>query len=170
MAAEQLVGGLLGRLKGVGGGILKYVEGARLSAGLSKGQGIAMGWLAGAGMGVGGPAGALGAAAIVSPRTRQAVQKASRSAYRGIIRPAAHHPGLALFAGTAAAGLTGMMVGGIRVQPDAGIGPAMAGPGYASWVGGRSGGMSPSHLGATGGLALALHQTRHRLPSALRSS
>jgi hypothetical protein len=50
-----------------------------------------------------------------------------------------------------------------NMRPTSGVGPSMTSSGYVSWTNGRSEGMSAEHLGASGGLSLALHRTRHRL-------
>jgi len=53
-----------------------------------------------------------------------------------------------------------------NMNPPDGVGASMTTNGYVSWTNGRSQGkqgMSAEHLAASGGLALSLHKTRHRL-------
>jgi len=103
--------------------------------------------------------GALGAAKRVVSGTARMTGK--------IMASAAKHPTSFTLAGIAMAGAYGIGRGlyaagrmTTPVPPTNRPLPPMTGPGYNVWAGGR--GMSPSNLGATGDLSLALHKTRHR--------
>ena len=141
------------------------------SAGLTRGEKLAGGWVAGRIIGGSNWAGAVGVAAT-SPWVRSAVSGATKVAYRSLLKPGIRHP-----VGTGALLTGGALMMGLQGAPfSAGyrrllfgspqrstIGPAVNGAGYVSWTSGRSGGLSPNHLGATGGLTLAMHNTRHRI-------
>lgn len=169
-----MVGGagrLFGSLKTLGAKALSGIGPAITSLGLTRGEKLAGGWLAGR-LATGSVVGGLAGAAATSPWTRKAVTGTARVAYRGLLKPGIRHP---VWAG---AMVTGASLGmGIRAAPfsagyrqllfgspqQARTGPATNSAGYVSWTSGRSGGLSPNHLGATGGLTLAMHNTRHRI-------
>jgi|2_EtaG_2_1085320.scaffolds.fasta_scaffold15718_5 hypothetical protein len=107
-------------------------------------------------------------AGTIAPQTYRAI----RGGMRGIGKAFQAQPVLTGAALGLAMGTTGAALSlGTRtlsqmsnqMRPSGGIGPAMASRGYVSWTNGRSEGMSAEHLGASGGLPLALHRVRHRL-------
>ena len=164
-------GKLFGSLKTLGAKALSGIGPAITSLGLTRGEKLAGGWLAGRIIG-GANWTAVAGAAATSPWVRKAVSGAAKVAYRGVLKPGIRHP---VWAGAMVTGAA--MAMGLRGAPfsagyrrllfgspqRAATGPAVNGAGYVSWTSGRSGGLSPNHLGATGGLTLAMHNTRHRI-------
>jgi hypothetical protein len=113
-----------------------------------------------------GPVSATAAAVSVGvPPVRSAI----RSIGSMIAKTAVNRPGaLAISAGIglgSVAAAAGVASSSFHIPRPRGVGPVQHGHGYVSWASGRAGRMNPNHLGATGGLALAMHNTRHRVNS-----
>lgn len=166
---------LINALKNLGMDAMKYVGGAKLANNMATGQGLGRKAAAlGFGIGflstgdvMGGVIGAAVGFAPVSRRTRQTIQKIGGIAVSSAKFGGRHAVGVgsALTAGAFGVGLVG---GTLNRQQLPRVGPVTSGRGYVSWTPGRSGGMSPNHLGATGGLTLALFGNRHKInPKAL---
>jgi hypothetical protein len=109
-----------------------------------------------------------GAKALVNSRPSKYISGSRMGKWAGRqMTPVKTGAALGLALGTAGAGLA-LGTRTLRqinnnMQPQGGVGASTSSRGYVSWTSGRSEGMSPEHLGASGGLALALHRTRHRL-------
>lgn len=160
--AKRVAGGLLARLSKLGSKAVTLVGDAANAAKISSSsEKLAVSYLGG--WMLGGTPGGLVAASLASKNVRRGVGRLGKFALKNVFQPITNHPGYAALGFSTAAGLAGIAMGGMSVRP---AGPAAmysTGQGYMSWVSGRSGGMSPNHLGATGGLTLAMHKSRHRI-------
>ena len=153
---------MLGKLSKLGKQAITHVGNAGRSLGIESNiEKATAGFLTGFAFG-GVPTG-LVTASLTQGGTRKFLGGVTRAAHKMVVRPIGNHPGGSVLGFTAAAAILGTMVGGMTVRPQASPGIHSSGSGYMSWASGRSGGMSPNHLGATGDLTLSMHKTRHRL-------
>jgi hypothetical protein len=159
---------LMGQLRRVGGQTATRLGGTKLATLMSQGLSHRAGMTLGFGIGTlatgsleGGAIGAAAGFAPTSRATRAGLQKLSSIAVN-MAKLAGKNPAIAGGILSTSAVLTGMAAGTLNNAPLPTTGPVTSGRGYVSWTPGKSGGMSPNHLGATGGLALAMHNTRHR--------
>jgi hypothetical protein len=168
--AKSAATSLTGKLKELGTEIMRGVVGTSLASRVARGEklgfkaaslGFGVGMLA-TGSVSGGFMGAAAGFAPVSRRTRQGLQRLTSIATWGA-RRSGRYPIITGTALTMGAAGTGILMGSLEPRPLPTVGAVTQGRGYVSWTPGRSGGMSPNHLGATGGLALALHNSRHKI-------
>ena len=167
--------GMISALKRHGTKAMRYISTARRSGWLSGGAAgsafssgsrsigaFAFGAASLMGVGLGG-ATAIGFGAQASGAIRKPMVKYAYAAAKHVVRNSGTYSTMAGIAGAGVSLGVGITKSSLNMPKPRGVGPVMHGSGYTGWATGRSGGMNPNHLSATGSLTLAMHNNRHKV-------